>query len=333
MPDLHDDVEHLRGLLLRRILIGDGPLGTLRRAAEHLAVGETVELDDRAVHVERALHARIVQALDLLQDLRQTPQAAAGDDLEVLIFQIVQRLCVGRECAPLGELKVKDCDVEPPLRGDLRVELAQRARRRVARVGHEGLSLQLTPGIDLLKDAARHIHLAPHDQARELFRQCHGDGADRAQILRHVLADTAVAARRAADEHAVAVFERDAQPVDLRLDAVFRVRERSGHALEEFLHLATVEHILQALERHRVLHRCKLRQRRAAHALRGGIGCDLLRVLALKILEPAQHVVVFIVGNLRIIQHIVAVAVRVERLAQLLHFFPIVHSVPLIRCS
>ena len=114
-----------------------------------------------------------------------------------------------------------------------------------------------------------------------LLYTSHGDGADRAQILRHVLADAAVAARRAADEHAVAVFERDAQPVDLRLDAVFRVRERSGHALEEFLHLATVEHILQALERHRVLHRCKLRQRRAAHALRGGIGCDLLRVCLL----------------------------------------------------
>ena len=175
---------------------------------------------------------------------------------------------MGRECAPLGELKVKDCDVEPPLRGDLRVELAQRARRRVARVGHEGLSLQLTPGVDLLKDAARHIHLAPHDQARELFRQCHGDGADRAQILRHVLADAAVAARRAADKLSIDVFQRNGKAVDLRLNAVDGVRHALAHPAVKLADLVRREHVLQTLERHGVLDLFKLAQRLAADPAR-----------------------------------------------------------------
>ena len=44
-----------------------------------------------------------------------------------------------------------------------------------------------------------------------------GIDGDRAQVVRDVLADLAVAARGAALEHAVAVDERDREPVDLRL--------------------------------------------------------------------------------------------------------------------
>ena len=50
---------------------------------------------------------------------------------------------------------------------------------------------------------------------------------DRAQVVRDVLADLAVAARRAALEHAVAVEQRDRQAVDLRLADVARTRGSS----------------------------------------------------------------------------------------------------------
>ena len=46
------------------------------------------------------------------------------------------------------------------------------------------------------------------------------DGADRAEVRRHVLALDAVSARRASDEHAVLVGEVDGETVDLRLDDV-----------------------------------------------------------------------------------------------------------------
>ena len=52
----------------------------------------------------------------------------------------------------------------------------------------------------------------------------------------------------------------------------------------------------------------------------------------LQILQTAEHMVVFIVGDLRIVQHVVAVAVGVEGVPQFLHLGFIVH-VSLILCS
>ena len=56
------------------------------------------------------------------------------------------------------------------------------------------------------KSAQRHVDLAAHlDAARGASSIAQRDRADRAQVVRDVLADLAVAARRAALEHAVAV--------------------------------------------------------------------------------------------------------------------------------
>ena len=46
----------------------------------------------------------------------------------------------------------------------------------VAGIGHQGLALDLPPGVDLLEHAAGHIDLAPDDEMRQLLRQRHGDG-------------------------------------------------------------------------------------------------------------------------------------------------------------
>ena len=106
---------------------------------------------------------------------------------------------------------------ERPLGGELRVELADRAGGRVARV-HErrqpGLGAALVEGGEV---GQRHVDLAAHLEQRRGVLDPQGDRGDRAQVVRDVLADLAVAAGGAALEHAVAVQERDRQPVDLRL--------------------------------------------------------------------------------------------------------------------
>ena len=102
---------------------------------------------------------------------------------------------------------------------------------------------------------------------------------------------------------------------------------------QELLHLPAVKHVLQALQRDGVLHLLKLGQNRTSHPLGGGVRGDLLRMLPFQILQTAKHMVIFIVGDLRIVQHVVAVAVGVEGIPQPFHFFPIIHSRPLIRCS
>ena len=56
-------------------------------------------------------------------------------------------------------------------------------------------------------------------------------------------------------------------------------------------------------------------------------GSPLLAGRGLQILQTAQHVVILVVGDGRLIQYIIAVAVGVEGVPQLLHFFTVIHSV------
>ena len=234
---------------------------------------------------------------------------------------------MGREGPSLGKLEVENGNIQLALRRDPRVKLAQRAGGGVAGIGKGLLPVLLALGIERGKDLFRHVDLAAHDEARQLLRQHHGNGLDRAQILRHVLAHAPIAARGAADEHAVAVLERDGQTVHLRLHAVFDVLELLAHLLIEVHDLGVGEGVLQALERDGVRHRLELRQRHAAHALRGRVWRDLLGVLLLQICQLALEHIVFIVADARLVEHIVAVRVCVERVAQLLYAFLVVHGV------
>ena len=138
------------------------------------------------------------------------------------------------ERAVTVKLEVEDDDIQLACRRDLRVLLAHGARCRVAGIGQQRLLKQLALGIERRKHLVRHIDLAAHDElcgrAVELERQI----AQRAEVFRHVLAGDAVAARGAADEHAVFILERHGQAVDLRLNRIImRLRERIVHARAE----------------------------------------------------------------------------------------------------
>ena len=122
-------------------------------------------------------------------------------------------------------------DRERPFGGERRVELADRAGGRVARVGEGRLAGLGAALVERLEVGDRQVDLAAHfDQLRRVVDP-QRDRPDRAQVLGHVLADPAVAAGRAADQDAVLVGERDRQAVDLRLG---RVAELRGADVEPF---------------------------------------------------------------------------------------------------
>ena len=98
-----------------------------------------------------------------------------------------------------------------------RVELADRAGGRVARVREGRLAGLGALLVQARERRQRQVDLAAHLEQRRRVLHAQRDRADRAQVLGHVLADLAVAARGAAHEHAVLVHERDREPVDLRL--------------------------------------------------------------------------------------------------------------------
>ena len=66
---LHHDVPQHRLLRLRRVLVGDGPAGTLGGAAQHIPLRQLVQLDDRAVDVEGEILPPVAQPCDLRQNI------------------------------------------------------------------------------------------------------------------------------------------------------------------------------------------------------------------------------------------------------------------------
>ena len=64
---LHHDIPQHRLLRLRRVLVGDGPAGTLGGAAQHIPRRQLVQLDDRAVDVEGKILPPVAQPCDLRQ--------------------------------------------------------------------------------------------------------------------------------------------------------------------------------------------------------------------------------------------------------------------------
>ena len=232
--DLHDNVAHAALLLLRRVLIRHRPARELRRAAEILPLREVVDLDDRTVNVERERLAVVADPVDARAAGIERFTAPVRHDWEAQRRQIVQRFRMRGERAVTVKLEVEDDNIQLACRRDLRVLLAHGARCRVAGIGQQRLLKQLALGIERRKHLVRHIDLAAHDElcgrAVELERQI----AQRAEVFRHVLAGNAVAARGAADEHAVFILERHGQAVDLRLNRIImRLRERIVHARAE----------------------------------------------------------------------------------------------------
>ena len=311
---------------LRRVFERRRPAREFCRAAHTHAAVQIVELHHRAVNVIIQIVAAIVDGCNLRLGLLCRRAERVGNDLEMELSQVVQRLAVRLERHAVRQLQIEYQDIKRPLRRNFRVKLAERACRRVARIGKQRLACLFALLVETRKAAARHIHLTAYNQPRGRAVKAHRDRADGFQILRHVLAHKTVTARRAADKCAVNVFQCYRQSVNLGLDGVDRVRFTFTHTRVKLLKFFKGKHVLKALQRHSVAYLFKRAHRRAAHASGGAERRCILRVRRLQLLQTAQHPVIFIVLNLRVIQHIVLIAVIFQFLCQLLNLLSCVHS-------
>ena len=296
-----------------------------------------------ADHAELALQLEVVHLHHHAVDLEVEPVApllpgAAGRDhlvdavvdlhvpvhLEAVLPQPLERLAVGLERDPLERPHAVAPDRQRPRRGELGVELADRAGGGVARVGEGRLArlgaLLVQPG----ESRQRQVDLAAHLQQRRRVVDAQRDRPDRAQVLGHVLADLAVAARGAAHEHAVLVDERDRQAVDLRLGHEADVAHLDSLAGEVALRaqhpggqLLLVARVGERQHRLQVAHLLELVERLGAHALGGRVGRAQLGVLRLEVAQLVQQRVVVGVRDLGVVEDVVAVVVVLERPPQL----------------
>jgi hypothetical protein len=151
--------------------------------------------------------------------------------------------------------------------------------------------------------------------------------ADRAHVLGHVLAGRAVAARRRLHEHAALVAQRNGEPVELQLARVFdgvrhrageigRLVERIGDALVERDDVVVAEAVVQRQHRRVVNDRREPARHCAADALRRRIGRHEFGMIGFELLQLAEQSIVFGVGQVRLIEHVVGVVRPLELIAQ-----------------
>ena len=202
------------------------------------------------------------------------------------------------------------------------MKLAQGAGGGIARI-REGLELRCEPArVQALEGGDRQHDLPAHRDARRRPRRARErerQARTQLQVRGHVLADAAVAARRAHREHAVLVDEVDARAVQFWLgevlDGLFAA-EQPSDALVESAQLALVHGVVERQHRYRVRDRGKALGGRFSHALGRRVGPAQLGMCGLQLRELAQQPVIFCVGDLgpveRVVEPVVAVQLRDE---------------------
>ena len=304
--------------LLGREFERDRPLRAARDKTEALLIFDAVDLHDDAV-------GAVVEVVPLV-----APRGDEGEHLVDVLGRLPVRIRPHAELAQTLEQLVLRLQVEPcggvrphrqvALRGRARIQLANGARRRVARIREERLAALRALPVGRLERGGRQIDLAADvDAARDLFAEGERDRLDRPQVRGHVLAHESVAARRPLHELPVLVGQVDREPVDLQLTDVADVlaAESLPDALIERAELRFVERVGEREHGARVLDRREAIRRRRADPLRRRIGGDQLRMLRLELLELAHQRVVRLVGDRRRIEDVVLVVRLLDPLAQL----------------
>src|SRR6266478_3628413 len=259
------------------------------------------ELEEKRTHpVERLAHA------------------AHGHGLQAGIGERLQRLPVGREARAADLADAVADEVERARGGDRGVELLQRPRGGVARVREHGLPGLLALAVQLLEGLERQVDLAADFEELgglpRLAPQAERHAPDGPDVGRDVLADGPVAARRADGEDALLVDQLDRDPVDLRLGHVLDALapQELPHPLVEGRHLLGRGDVLQGEHGLAVADGGELGRRRGAHALGGRVGRAQLGMRLLERLQAAEERVVLRVGDLRVVEHVVAEVVALE---------------------
>ena len=206
--------------------------------------------------------------------------------------------------------------------------MAQAAGGGVARVGKGIAPLGIGLFIQTNKAALGHIDLAAHlDGALAVgahvgerrLGQVHGHILDGAHVERHVLARGAIATCGRTYEGAVLVGKRHTQAVDLKLAGIGDAAgtERILGALEPRVELVQIHGIVHGIHARHMRDRRKLLAHVAAHALGIAVGRHQIGVGRLDFLQFNEHFVEGGVRDLGCVEHVVAIGVVIELVAQL----------------
>ena len=226
-------------------------------------------------------------------------------------------------------------ETQGPLRRNRRVKLTHCARCGVTWVDegflafHALCDLLALALIELFKIIAAHVDLtANFENVRDINGQTNWYLSNGSNVLRHVFTGFAVPTRSGLHQHAVLVAQAHCQAVKFGFGHVFNRRvaccqtQLLANACVKILRACGFRIRLgaDAQHRQRVAPAGKTIQGLAADALCGRVRRDQLRMRGLQRLQLLEQAVVFGIGDLRIVQHVVAVRVRMQLAAQRLQF-------------
>ncbi len=285
------DSEQLGHRGRRRELPRDRPAGIAPDHAQPALELELVDLDDDPVDLELERTPALLPGATLGDDLVLGRQLFdVGVDRETVRAQPLERLPVGVQREPLGNSNRVAPQRQRSVGGELRIELADRAGGRVARV-HERRQTRLGPPlVERSEVGQRHVDLTPDlDQRRRIvIVEPQRDRADRTEVVGHVLADFPISAGRAALEHSVAINQRDRQAVDLGLGDVLELgvvdplpRQVVAHPLDPRPQLIRGAGVGEREHRLRVPDLDQIADGLTADPLRRGVWRDQLRMRGL----------------------------------------------------
>ncbi len=315
----------------RRELEGDRPAGVVGDLAEVALQRDLVDLDHDPVDVVVDLGAAVLPGGAHGRDLvDRVVTSGVGINPEALVAQPFESPPMARDLEPLGVAELVDPDVERSRGGDRRVELADGAGGRVARIGKGRLTGRRARLVQAFERRERQVGLAADfdHRGRPLTAveraQAQRDGVDRAQVDGHVLADDTVTARGAPLEQAVAVDQRDRQAVDLRFGDVVHggiaeaVRgQQPAVATVPGAQLVFVAGVGKRQHGLQMAPLVELVERRGADPLCRRVGRAQLRELVLETLQLAQQQVVVEVADLGLVEDVIEVSVMFDLAAQL----------------
>ena len=216
-------------------------------------------------------------------------------------------------------------EFQRPAGGDRRIQLTDAASRSIAWIDQRLVAARGGSGVVSFQVVAAHVHLAAHFQQRwRLATQAQRDLAQRAQVLRNVLAGGAVATRRTAHQQAVLVAQADRQAIELQFGGIFdwwRALAQLQFAANARVEVQCAARSgiglgLDRQHRHVVHHRCELRQRLAADALRRRICGQQLGMRIFQRLQFAEQGVIFGVRNARRIVDVIRLVMAFDLGAQ-----------------
>ena len=342
---------------LRRVLVRHGPARLAGLEAQFALQRQRVDLVDHAVDVIRQLVALAAHVLVKRYQFNSAPRKAGlRCHRKTPFFQCLQQFKVRAPLRPALRCRRDFAHAigkkaQRALGGNRRVQLAHRAGSGVARVDKGFLPALALRFVEALKVGACHVDLAAHLQHRRRPGGQHQrnllQGAD---VVRHIFAHLAIAARGGLHQHSVFIAQAHRQAVKFqfghtvhRCAVCHRLRFRrqrlrrcaftalplallGGQVRAQLLlelFCARGRHIgfgADGQHRHRMAHRCQAGHGRAAHALGGRIGRQQFGVLKLQRLQPLVGAVVFGVGHFGRVLHVVLVPPQAQLHTQRVHF-------------